>query len=364
MIDTIGNILFAFRQKPPILTNPQRILIFKLDHIGDVLMATLAIDALRQRFPKAQIDLVVKQWSASVVQHNPDIDNVIIFNAPWTTRPGQGESRSALYRKIKELRETHYDVALTFRADIRENLTLQLINTPIRIGYHSRGGGFFLTHAFGFDSEIHDEDRMVGLLRDTELIAADQERGVKKLVLSAEHRPHPAIAALKRPVIGIHPGAASARKCWPVDSFAELIHRLSSAEMSVVLLGGPDEAAILTDLKGKIPDDIPVLDDHDGLLDFAATVKDIDLLVCNDSAPLHIAQALGTPLVALFGPTHERLTGPQNSPTSIVLTADVSCRPCWKPGAPFHCPHNFRCFTELSVDQVGAVIQKSINDKV
>lgn len=358
LIDTVGNSVLRRKSIPETPKHPQRILLVKLDHIGDVLMTTPAIEMLRQAHPDAQIDVLVKQWSALVMENNPDINHVHILNAPWTCRPDQKDSWLAVLKKGRQLRGENYDVVVTFRGDLRENFLLWRIGSPIRVGYFSEGGGFFLTHDYPLNRKQHEVQRMATLLYQCRLIPAPNPIPAKKLALSPEITPHPFLAALKRPIIGIHPGAASARKCMPAKKFADLIVRLHDDDLSVILLGGPDEQNMIAEITSWLPFVIPVLDDQPSLLSFAKTVQALDLLICHDSAPMHIAEAMGTPLLAIYGPTHEAVTGPISKANCHVFSTDIICRPCWLPGTPFQCFHNFRCFHEMYVDDLMSIIFK------
>jgi len=150
---------------------------------------------------------------------------------------------------------------------------------------------------------------------------------------------------------GIHPGAASPKKRWPAASFSRLGDLLSEAGYRVVLLGGPGEEALLETVASrmKVPPArcAPV---SLGLL--AALIGRLDLLVGNDTAPFHVAQAMGTRSVVIFGPTHDSVTGPLDPERHAVARRPFPCAPCWLPGTRFHCEWNLRCLKKLEAEEV------------
>jgi ADP-heptose:LPS heptosyltransferase len=291
------------------------------------------------------------------------VDRIIVFNAPWTTtgkdRAGWGEA-AAFSRK---LRKERYDCVIAFRADPREALLALSTGAPVRLGYGARGGGFCFTHLLPFDPTRHEIERNLSLLKTLGV----ESDGEKMDIYPSAEEEGKAEALLMgfsgekgRRWAGMHPGAASLLKRWPAASFARLGDLLSAQGFRVLLLGGPSEGELLQrislQMKSPAPRRAPL-----SLGVLAALIRRLDLLVCNDTAPSHIAQAVGTRSVVIYGPTHDRVTGPLDRERHAAARKPFPCAPCWLPGTKFRCSYDLRCLKELEPEKVMEEVKKVTN---
>jgi ADP-heptose:LPS heptosyltransferase len=364
VLDAAGSLFSPARPSGRI--DPARLhkfLLLRLDHIGDMLMTTPAIRALRRSFPAARIDVLAKGETAAVLRGNPHADRIVVFNAPWTTTRGKPARASEIFSLIRTLRRERYDCVVAFRADPREALLSRSTGAPLRLGCGERGGGFCFTHLFPLAPRRHEIERCVSLLGSLGI----QGAGEKMDIFTSEEEEREAEAILRslggekgRGWAGIHPGAASPRKRWPVESFARLGDLLSGEGFRIVLLGSPAEEDLLGAIASRMKRPPPRLAPASlGLL--AALIRRLCLLVGNDTAPSHIAQATGTRSVVIFGPTHDAVTGPLDREKHAVARRPFDCAPCWLPGTKFRCDYDLRCLQELEPERVMGEVKKVTN---
>jgi len=150
---------------------------------------------------------------------------------------------------------------------------------------------------------------------------------------------------------GIHPGAASPFKRWTEEGFAGLGDLLIENGYQVMLLGAPGDKNLLKSIMDRMKTSPAMVCDIN-LKVLGAVIKRLDCLVCNDSAPSHIAQAVGTRAVVLYGPTHDEVTGPLDREQHQIARNPIPCAPCWLPGAKLSCQHHFQCWKGLESEMV------------
>ena len=339
-----------------------KILLIRLDHIGDLLMTTPALRALRTAYPKAEIHLLVKEVTSKVLELNPNLDRIITFNAPWTTTGPERAFWPKVARVIRSLRQERYDCVIDFRADPREALLSLFTGAPNRLGYGERGGGFCFTHLIDYDPEEHEIRQAINLLSPLEVnsngdqmdfIFSSEDREMAETILrKAGIKPGSKLA-------GIHPGAASPFKRWTEEGFAGLGDILIEKGYQVMLLGAPGDKNLIASIAKQMKN-LPAIVCDINLRVLGAVIKRLDCLICNDSAPSHIAQAVGTRAVVLYGPTHDKITGPLNRGIHTVARNPVSCAPCWRPGTRFGCEYDLQCWKGLRVEDVLKTVEEII----
>ena len=316
------------RRRAP--SSPQRILLLRLERIGDLLMALPAIADVRAAAPSAEIHLVVGSWNAEIARAIEPVTAVQTLDASWLAREGHGLGMPALLRAARRWKSDHYDVAINFEPDIRTNLLLAASGAPWTAGYRSGGGGPLLDLALDYDTRSHTTDnarRLVGALFDhparTDLPPA--------LVVPSEahHNAERLLASAGRPLIAMHVSGGRPIKQWDAARFAETARRLiSSLDATIVLTGSPDDRAIVDAVKQRLPPGraIDVSGDVD-LLTLAGILDRVDLLITGDTGPMHLAAAVNTPIVAIFGPSDPARYGPRG-PSDRIVRVDLPCAPC------------------------------------
>jgi len=354
-IDKVGYPLLRHHRGGPInRSNIRKILLVRLDHLGDILMTTPAIRALRKSLPKAEIHLLVREDTLPAVELNPYLDRIITFNAPWTATGGNKATIKETLSLIGRLRRENYDCVVAFRADLREALLARFTGAPYRLGYGARGGGFCFTHLADYEPDEHEIRRAINLLRPLGVGADGEEMD---FIFSPEDMEKGESLLRKAAVksgsktVGIHPGAASPSKRWTQEGFARLGDLLIEGGYQAIFLEAPGERGLIRSITGRMKNSPPVIRDMT-LKVMGALIRRLDCLVCQNSAPSHIAQAVGTRAVVLYGPTHDAITGPVDRGRHTVVRNPVPCSPCWLPGRQFHCAYDLQCWKGLKPESV------------
>jgi lipopolysaccharide heptosyltransferase II len=358
-----------------ILSSDARILVIKLAGIGDGILITPALRALRHRYPLAQIDLLTRHIPAQVLQGWEMLDDIIIINPrPASISLSQEftlQQRLNLFAQLlQRLRAGRYDAVLLFHhlLPLRRNLTFQALalatGAKWRVGLDN-GRGWFLNvkvpdKGFGAQHEAEYYQEVAAAL------GAISENKHLYIPLSDDERAH-ARALLpdsaQRPLIAIHPGCSilSTARRWPAERFAQLADTLyHEFGGQLVLLGGPDEAPLREEVIGSMRSGMPTrsLSGNESIKLTAALLERCDLFVGNDSGLMHLAVAVDTPTVAIFGLTNHQAWGPYTgnaTGNATVVRLDLPCMPCYFRGHHLGTPEGCAsrtCLTQLQVDPV------------
>jgi lipopolysaccharide heptosyltransferase II len=345
------------RAAPPEATPPRRLLLLRLERIGDLIMVLGALRAARQAWPAAEIDLVVGSWNEAVARLVADVTRVEAVDAPWLARGGDAASWPRLIARARRWRG-RYDLALNFEPDIRSNLLLWLSGAPRRVGYWTGGGGAFLTDALAYDPGAHvavNALRLVAHAAGPAAMPASVDPAALPIPAAARDRAEVVLGGAARPIIGVHASGGRESKQWHLDRFAAAARALVAAHGGTVLLTGTPADRPLVNVVRAALGSTPVIDAAGGLdlVDLAAVLARLDVLITADTGPMHLAAAVGTPVVALFGPSNPARYGPLTA-RQRVLRVDLPCSPCGRVRLP---PERCRghvpdCMDGIQVDAV------------
>ena len=327
-----------------------RVLIVMPTWVGDCVMATPTLRGLRRLYPDARITAVVRRNCKPLLTGLKSVDRVVSY------RPSVGVTRLA-----RRLRRGRFDLAVILPGSFKSALLVRLAGVPRRVGYDRDGRGFLLTDKLAPPRDAAGKLAVTPTLRyylklvehlggdgsdrSMELAITPRDRANASRVLAAA-----GVDQSRRPRVILNPGASyGAAKLWPPQHFAELSDRLQDELGARVLVSaGPGERGIVTDLAARVRQPFADLSAHGlSLGGIKALYADCDLVVTGDTGPRHVAAALGTPLVTLFGPTDPGWTT-LDFAREVELYDDVFCRPCQLKT----CPIDHRCMTRLSVDRV------------
>jgi len=344
---------------------PRRVLVLRLERIGDLLMAHEALALLRNRLPSAKIDLVVGSWNGPLAQAMAVSDRVDLLDAPWLARDRPGSAWTRLRAHAQGWRRHGYDLAINFEPDIRSNLLLWWSGATRRVGYFTGGGGPLLTDAAAYDQALHTHDNAVRLVGLAAPGAATARSARPRLQLpdGAHESAHRLLApAAGTMCIGIHASGGRPVKQWHGHRFAEVATVLGREYgATVVLTGTAADAAIVHDVEAGIPTGVRVLNlcGQADVLALAAVIERLAVLVTGDTGPMHLAAAVGTPVIALFGPSVSSRYAPRSAASRIVRI-DLPCSPCNRIRLP---PERCRghvpdCLDGISVDHVVAATRR------
>ena len=360
------------RTRPP-CDQVRRILVLRLERIGDLMMSLPAIHALRRLAPHAEIDLVVGSWNAQLAALIRGITRVDTLDARWLSRDAGGLGVAAMMRHARGWRGRSYDCAINLEGDIRSNLVLAMSGARWCAGFGMAGGGPVLDVVAPFTALAHTATNGVRLVYDAlgeplppDVSLTGPGRDIAAalpadaLLLPADSRAHAGHvlgpAAGFRHVVGIQTGAGRLVKDWAATRMAQIASRLVTRRgAAIVLTGAPDDRAAADTIRAALPASA-VLIDLVGSLDLvalAAVLERLSVFITPDTGPMHLAAAVGTPVAALFGPSSPDRWGPLSSRCRVVRV-DLPCSPCNRiRRPPDRCVgHTPDCMDGITVDAV------------
>ncbi|MBN1353025.1 lipopolysaccharide heptosyltransferase II [candidate division KSB1 bacterium] len=336
----------------------QKILIIKLRAIGDVLLSTIVISNLRGAYPDAQIDFLTEAPAKDVVAGNPDLNRIIVFDLNKIRSMGFWKGLQENLRFISALRKTRYDMVFDFFGNPRSALLTLMSRAKQRIGYNWRARQLaYNVVVQSRAASVHEAEFHLDALTALGIPIIDGQL----------HFPIPDAAKnfanqffeennLDRAfTVGINASGGWSAKKWLPEYFAELADRLmAELDAKIILLWGPGELPETEKLARLIRHEATIIPETD-LKQLGAILEKCSLVVSNDSGPMHIAAAIGTPTVGIFGPTDPKKQGPYGSQHEVAVKKELHCLGCDK----LHCESN-ACMRELSVDDVWQAVQKCI----
>ncbi len=339
------------------LSNIRRILIRSANWVGDAIMTTPAVEAIRRNFPGAGITLLAKPWVLPVFAHNPHVDEVMVYEA-------DGRHRGALgtLRLSRDLRRRRFDLAILFQNAFEAALISRLAGIPNRLGFTTDARTLLLTHRVRTWPALkkgHLVDYYNGLLADAGLTVVHRHL---QLFIQPEEFQAARRMLVKMgiagdiPIVGINPGATyGTAKRWPRDRFVELSRRLIRQRHSQVLVfGGPGEARLGAEIGRRVGPGCHDLCARTSLREAMALIGCCHAFVTNDSGLMHVAAALDIPQVAIIGPTDATATGPVGRASQMIRREGIcDLAPCLK----VDCPTDHRCMTAIDVDDVLSMVQ-------
>jgi lipopolysaccharide heptosyltransferase II len=346
----------------------RRILVVRVDLLGDTVLTTPAIAALRRGYPKAQIDVLVQESTSSVLAGERDIAHVITYS-PQTWRE-KGGWRSAL-RLLMRLRKARYDIAISVSGDIGSIFT-RLSGARRTIGYGGEAYPYMLTDPVAgrrYDVAQHETRYVLALAEAAGGIVEEESARPRLHVLPQERQEMTAMLRLARarlgrtgPIVAMHAGARNGQaKRWPPRHFAALADQLAEElDALVVVTGAPNEAPLARDIARTVHNPLLNISGKTTLPQLIALLAESDVLVTGDSGPMHIACAVETPVVVMHGPTDPALSGP-SAPDAIILRHKLWCSPCYDASATAECRFgNPVCMKAIAPRIVFAAVRKQL----
>lgn len=306
---------------PRAFSNPKKILVQDGYFLGDVLLVSRALCALRAAFPSSEVHLLAQPAGCELLHDSGWIDKCISFTPPWSFPGPFFTSVKAVFSCIRLLRRQRYDCAIDFHGEVRGLAMLFFCNIPCRISFSDIGGAPWCTEAYATPSHaVQQMKRSVYLIRC--ITGRDYDAGDRPLwpVLTKDSSAQAADSAVKTasiPNILIHPGTANRDKQWPVQRFVELIDMITALHThEVTIVAGKDDseltASLVRDIRRPCSLVFPTFSQLELLL------KQASVLVCLDSFCQHAASSLGIPVVGVYGPSMPLYSAPLAGPVSIV----------------------------------------------
>jgi lipopolysaccharide heptosyltransferase II len=345
--------------------------------IGDVLFTTPLLTSLKEDNPSHQVSYWCNERVSELLATNPGIDKVFALSRGDLKRLFRQSKLKGVKKSLgllAALKRERFAAAFDFSLDHRYGLLLKLAGVKKRFGYDYKRRGRFLTDSIrlsGFGNR-HIADYYLDLLKLAGIKPAS--RRLEVFLSGAEQRRAGEILASyavtkSDTLIGLAPGAGAswgkdaALKHWPAARFAELADRLTDYFKAKVLIFGDDAERplankLISQMKTKPID----LAGRTSLKEFASLIGRLQLLVCNDGGPLHLAVALGVKTVSLFGPVDERVYGPYPASPKhkVIINRQIPCRPCYQDFRLPVCRNQRRCIEDIDVEEVFQAVKAAI----
>ena len=332
-----------------------RILIIHTAFIGDIVLSTPLIKKIKDTYPDSDITYVTTPSGEAILKNNPHLNNIIVYD-----KRGEHKGISGVWQLGKRLRYENFNMVITPHRYLRSSILSWLSRSPIRKGYDIASGSFLFTEKIKYDRTKHEVEKLLSFVApenkkryEIELYPGKKEK-MKGDNLWKEN------LLEDKKVVVLAPGSKWFTKQWPVEYFnklAESLKKLSNVRLIVV--GGKDEINLpiekenIIDMRGKT-----------SLLELADILSRADVVVTNDSSPIHIASAFKKPKIfALFGPTIEKFGFFPWSLNSKVFQVDgLKCRPCGIHGGK-SCPEkHFKCMRDILPEEVFNEIKKYLGE--
>ncbi len=345
------------------------ILLIKLDHIGDVLLMTPALRALKEQRPQDNIDVCVSKKSAVVLANNPFIRKLYFYEASDFDRDGSinDEVRLSNLLTLDEIREKKYDVCIGFRED-HHNIPIQLMCAAKKNISFCSNTQFaqYLDQTIENDPSKHSAEIFFDLLG---LLGIRKPEEIKPEIYPSEPDRQWASSLCieydRKPKIAFSVGGGWFLNWWPIESYIELKKRILTRypDAVIFLVGGASEKVLESKFLLDGSDNVVSVIGKTNIGQLASLYEQMDLVVTNDGGPMHIATTTESPVIALFGPSPYRRFGPLGK-NNTVISLDMPCSPCpqFVKGKKPRCTDN-KCMKEISVEVVFREIKKKLSEK-
>ncbi len=328
--------------------------------MGDTVLSYPTVQQLKILFPKSHLAILIPGYLVDLWKTFPYVDEII----PFQKQKGIG----SIWEDVnlsQSLKERNFDLAVILPRSFRSAFHMFLARIPIRIGFQSEGRSLFLTQGIRRTKEVLRGHRVHYYQRLIEPLGKIESPPSPKIFLREEDRRW-ADRVLKdlgipegKPLIAMNPGATyGLAKCWYPDRFGKLGKRLVEKwQAKVLLFGKEEERPIVHEILHHLGTKGIDLTGKTGLLQLAGLLERCTLLVTNDTGTMHVATAVGTPVVALFGSTPPLITGPLGK-EHVVVKKDVPCSPCLKR----ICPTDHQCMELITVDEVEEIVDRKLGE--
>lgn len=313
------------------MISAKKILIIKLRAIGDVILATPIIENLRRAYPDAEIEFLTERPCYPAIKEHPELDNVIVYNRAYIQSLSKRRAFLQNFSFLRSLRKKKYDIVFDLFGNPRSALFALATGARYRVGFGFRG------RKFAYNTVVPPRgDRIHEVLFNLDVLPAmgipvtttrpevyiDE---VSKAFAEAFWARHGLDGAI---TVGLNPSGGWQSKRWPLAHFAALGDRIAERlHARVLLLWGPGEKRDAEAVAARMQHDALLAPQAD-LLQLAALLERLTLLVSNDSGPMHLAAAAGTPVIGIYGPTRPELQGPWGEQHAVVQKSGLDCLGC------------------------------------
>ena len=342
-----------------------RILISRMKYIGDIVLTTPIVRAVRERYSDAFIAYLGDKEAVSLLERNPHLNEIIPYDFSRPTLIEQPRVMWLLYKR-------KFDAVVDLFSNPRSALLMYASGAPVRIGKDVKGRGKLYTR------RVHDDGKSKTAIQfnyqymkplgvepthfRTEIFLTEEEKREARIFLKWQE------VDVDKPIVGLHPGATWPAKMWQAEKFAELANRLvDRLGVQVVITQGPKEQSLIEEIKKRVAWRVKFLGALP-LRQLAAVLSQLSVYVANDSGPMHIAVAVGTKTIGIFGLGEENIWFPYTPPYydeatgHIALRKDVPCHPCHLDYCNRGGEDYMECMKRLGVEEVLEEVRKRIDN--
>lgn len=335
----------------------KKILVINLAFIGDTILSTPVTRALAKEYPQAKLTMLTIPVAAAIAELNPYIDKVITYD-----KKGSHKGLVGMLKIAKQLRKEKFVMAVCLNFALRGAAVAWLAGIPLRIGYDAQHAGLFLTHTSSAirDALWHESRNHLEVLRPLNIEPTDTTLALITRPQDATSLANKITApALSKPYVVVCPFGSYDRKSLSMEKYVSIIQALSAGALIYLIGGAKEQADLLTIARQSGLPEQQVLAGTLTLPELTVLIAKATVMLTVDTGPLHIAQAVGTPVVALFGPTDPQVWGPRND-NDVLFYQESNCSPCWGKG---ECSANI-CLESLSTDKIAEAVEAIINKKL
>jgi len=373
----LGKLGKKFAPLSPRTVQPRHILVIRLDLIGDLVLSMTVVRALKRTYPGAEIDLLALPSSATIVQDDPDLAHVIPYDPNVWRRPKallRGRNWRNAISVMHRLRSRRYDIAVSVFGNWAAMLAVAS-GAKRRVGFGRESYPGFMTDSVAGrhwqqGERLHEVDYCLKLARAAGAAITPDDRIPRLFVAKSTQDGlntllHDLGIEQDKPLIACHVASNNGQsKRWPIPYWATLLDRLIRERgAQVVLTGAPGDLPLVERIMGRMEQTAFNLAGKTSLPQLAALLQRADVVISGDSGPMHIADALGTPLIAIHGPTGPAQFGPV-SPSATVLKSGIWCSPCYNVKDPADCRfYTTQCMKNILPAQVFEVVEAKLWEK-
>jgi len=337
--------------------SPRKILIIQTAFLGDVVLTTPLVKAVRENFPQSFISVLLIPQTSEVFKNNAHINQLILYD-----KKGKQKGIGNFLKLVDFVRKEEFDLAILPHRSLHSAFLAYLSKIPRRIGFHSASGSFLYTDEVTYRTNLHEIDRNLSLLSPL----GCSRRNIKLQLFPAEEDFAWADEFLNqsgvdknKKLAAIFPSSAWATKRWTIEGFADVAERLiQEANAEVLLLGSNKDEKLLLKISSIMREKPIIPIGKTNLLRSLALVSKCSVVLSNDSAPVHMSVALGKPVVVIFGSTLPEFGFAPYGEHHTIIQKNIYCRPCGIHGKKV-CPEiHFKCMKDISPDETFQAVKK------
>ncbi|MGL6023641.1 MAG: glycosyltransferase family 9 protein [Cetobacterium sp.] len=331
-----------------------RILIIHTAFIGDIVLSTPILRKLKDKYPKSEIIYLTTPAGAGILRNNPYISETISYD-----KRGIHSGIMGVWNLGKRLRNMNFNLVFSFHRYLRSSILAWLSRSPERIGYENASGAFLFTKKIVYDEKKHEVQKILSFINGENEnckieLYPDQEDKIKIENILKKYE--------NKKIIAVAPGSKWFTKKWPLENFNSLLEKLEQRDdLQIIVVGGKEEKLLnITKTKNALD-----LRGETSLLQLAELLKRSDIVVTNDSSPIHIASAFEkTHIIAIFGPTVKEFGFfPWGKNSDVLEVKNLKCRPCSIHGGN-RCPEkHFDCMLKITPEMVYKKIEQRLSIK-